>query len=116
MTGNRIEENVVYTVARKKLTREDYNEIIPLLEEAIRKFGKIGWYFEMQDFKGWTPEAAWKDISFDFSNKEHLKKVAMVGDKSWEKGITQIMKPFTTAEIKFFPLEEKSKAKAWIKA
>ena len=115
MTENRIEENVVYTVASQTLTKEDYNEILPLLEETIRKFGKIGWYFEMQDFKGWTPEAAWKDITFDFSNKEHLKKVAMVGNKSWEKAITQIMKPFTDAEIKFFDLEDKSTAQSWIR-
>ena len=116
MTENRIEENVVYTIATQKLTKEDYNEIIPLLEEAIRNFGKIGWYFEMQNFDGWTPEAAWKDMNFDFSNNENLKKVAMVGDKDWEKLITQIMKPFTQADIKYFDLEDKNKAKTWIKS
>ena len=116
MTENKIEENVVYTIAREQLTKKDYDEILPVLEEAIRKFGKIRWYFEMQNFKGWTPEAAWEDINFDFSNKEHLKKVAMVGDKEWEKGITKIMKPFTDADIKFFQLEEKSEANVWIKS
>lgn len=109
------EQNIVYSIAKEKLTDEDYERLIPLLQEKIRAFGKIRWYFEMEDFKGWTPGAMWKDLKFDFKNLENLEKIAMVGEQTWEKGLTDLMKPFTVAEIKFFEPEEKRDAKAWIK-
>ncbi|MDT0644674.1 STAS/SEC14 domain-containing protein [Zunongwangia sp. F363] len=108
------EQNIVYTTAEEKLTDEDYEKMIPFLQEKIREFGKIRWYFEMQDFDGWSLSAMWKDAKFDFENNENLQKVAMVGAEKWEKGLTQLMKPFADAEVKYFQLNEREAAKAWI--
>jgi hypothetical protein len=38
----------------------------------------------------------------------------MVGDKKWQELMTGLMKPFTPAAIKFFPLDEKERAKEWV--
>ncbi|WP_373056197.1 STAS/SEC14 domain-containing protein [Zunongwangia sp. H14] len=108
------EENIIYSTAEEKLTDEDYEKIIPYLEEKIRKFGEIRWYFEMRDFEGWTLSAMWKDAKFDFEKNENMKKIAMVGADKWQKGLTQLMKPFAEAEVKFFKLSETEAAKKWI--
>lgn len=108
------EQNIIYTVAEDKLTNEDYNRILPLLQEKIETFNKIRWYFEMKDFKGWTLSALWRDMKFDIKNVNHIEMVAMVGDKKWEKDLTQLMKPFTDADIRFFETEDREKAKLWI--
>lgn len=112
----RIEEkgNIVYSVAEKELTNEDYEKLIPLLQEKIKKYSMIRWYFEMNDFKGWSLSAAWKDLKFDARNEKNLEKIAMVGDKDWEEKLAKLMKPFTGADVKFFPLVEKDEAKSWI--
>lgn len=115
MTSIQADQNIIYTIAEGRLEDADYNRIIPLLQERIRTFGSIRWYFEMKDFQGWTFSALWKDLKFDFKNKDKLERVAMVGDKKWEKGLTQLMKPFSGAEIHFFETEERDKAKYWIK-
>ena len=115
MTSIQADQNVIYTIAEGELTDEDYDRIIPLLQEKVRSFGKIRWYFEMRDFEGWSLSAMWRDIKFDFSNEEHIEKVAMVGDKKWERELTQLMKPFTDAEIKFFKTEDRQEAQNWIK-
>lgn len=115
MTSIQADQSVIYTIAEGELTDEDYDRIIPLLQEKVRSFGKIRWYFEMRDFEGWSFSAMWRDIKFDFSNEEHIEKVAMVGDKKWEKQLTQLMKPFTDAEIEFFETEDRQKAQNWIK-
>jgi hypothetical protein len=109
------EENVVYTIAEEKLTDEDYNKIIPFLQEKIRSFGKIRWYFEMQDFEGWSLSAMWRDAKFDFESNENMEKIAMVGADEWEKALTQLMKPFAKADVRFFEINEKQTAKIWIK-
>ena len=107
-------ENVIYTVAEKELKDEDYERLIPLLQEKVRKFGMIRWYFEMRDFEGWSLSAMWKDFKFDVKNAENLEKIAMVGDKNWEDQLSKLMKPFTKADVKFFNLDQKEEAKAWI--
>ncbi|MGA9326964.1 MAG: STAS/SEC14 domain-containing protein, partial [Salegentibacter sp.] len=71
---------------------------------------------EMKNFHGWTPSAMWEDAKLDFEHKDNFEKIAMVGSEKWEDWLSQLMKPFTKAEIKFFKLEEKELAKAWIKS
>lgn len=115
MISIHLEHNIIYTVAEGKLTKEDYDRLIPLLEEKIESFGIIRWYFEMQDFEGWSLSAMWQDIKFDFKNREKLERIAMVGNKKWEKELTQLMKPFTGASIQYFDLTQKDEAKNWIK-
>ena len=39
----------------------------------------------------------------------------MVGEKKWQEWMTDLMKPFTKAEIKFFELVERNTALEWIK-
>lgn len=115
MISIHVEHNIVFTIADDKLTNEDYNRLIPLLQEKIRSFGTIRWYFEMKEFEGWSLSAMWRDLKFDFKNTEKLERIAMVGDKKWEKELTQLMKPFTGAAIKYFDLTAKDEAKNWIK-
>lgn len=107
--------NVLMTTAVNKLTQEDYNRFLPLAESVIEKHGKLRWYFEMEDFEGWTLEALWSDAKFDFKHRNDYEKIAMVGRKDWMDWLTQMMKPFTSAEIRFFELEEQEEARKWIK-
>ena len=115
MVSVQTSQNIIFTTAEKELTDEDYDRIIPVLQEKVRNFGKVRWYFEMHNFKGWSPSAIWRDLKFDFSNNDKMEKVAMVGDSKWEEGLTQLMKPFAKAEVKFFSLEEEDEAKRWIR-
>lgn len=105
---------VLYCIAKEKLHDEDYDKFVPFVDEKIKELGKVRLYFEMKDFEGWTPKAMWRDVKFGFKDKEHIEKAAMVGDKKWEKWLTELMKPFTKADIKFFRTEERETAKKWI--
>lgn len=107
--------NLIATRASGKLTREDYEKVLPALEKLEAKYSKIRWFFEMApDFDGWSIEAAAKDLKFDLSHAKQLEKVAMVGDKKWEEWLTKLMKPFTTAEVKFFESSKIEEAQIWI--
>ena len=115
MVSIHTERNIVYTIAEDKLDDEDYDRLIPLLQEKVRNFGKIRWYFEMKEFEGWSLSAMWRDMKFDFKNLENLERIAMVGEEKWEQELTLLMKPFTTATVKYFSLNEKEEAKNWIR-
>lgn len=107
-------DNIIYTVAVEKLEDEDYEKIVPLIQEKVKKFKMVRWYFEMRDFEGWSPGAMWKDIKVDFKNRNNFEKIAMVGSKEWEQKLSNLMKPFTDADIRFFDISESEEARKWI--
>ena len=106
--------NLIYTVAEKKVKEEDYKKLIPQLNLVLHKFKKIRWFFEMKNFSGWEPLALWEDLKFDVKHAKDFEKIAMVGEKKWQNWLSQLMKPFTSAEVKYFNENEKVKAVEWI--
>jgi hypothetical protein len=97
-----------------KLTHEDYMQFVPEFERLIKEHGKIRVLFEMADFHGWEYAALWDDIKLDMKHFAHIERLAMVGDKAWEKGMSVFCRPFTTAKIRYFDRAAKEEARAWI--
>lgn len=99
-----------------KLTQDDYRDLAPKLEGLLDKNGRTRVLVVLEDFQGWTPSAFWEYTKlgtrhiFDHS----LDRMAIVGDKVWEKGIAAFTKPFTRAEVRFFPLSKAEEAQNWL--
>src|SRR5579872_5530093 len=93
------------------LHKQDYTAFTPVVEDAIRRNGKVRMLVEMKDFHGWSVSALWEDIKFDVKHFLHFQRLAMVGDKAWEKGMAVFCKPFTSAEIRYFPFEREVEAR-----
>jgi hypothetical protein len=98
------------------LEKKDYEQFLPILEEKIRQQGKINLYWEMADFDGWDAAAAWKDFQFDIKHANDFNNVAMVGETGWQDFMTQLMKPFTGAEVQYFDRTQREEALAWAEA
>jgi hypothetical protein len=99
-----------------KLSKEDYEQFVPESERLIEKFGKIRILFEMQDFHGWDAGALWEDIKFDVKHFSDIERLAFVGDKVWEKGMSVFCKPFTTAQIRYFEPPQRQQAIEWLES
>ncbi len=108
--------NLISTVAVNKLDQADYEQLVPILKNKLNGKGKIRWYFAMEDFKGWTPGAAWEDFKFDIQHAGDFEKIAMVGEKEWQEWLTALMKPFTSAELRFFETKDEEEARRWIRS
>ncbi len=108
--------NLIKTIVSDKLTQEDYDKLIPILEQTLEDWPKLRWYFEMQDFKGWSMSAAFMDLGFDIRHANDLSKIAMVGEEQWQETLSKIMKPFTSAEVRYFSLADRAEALQWIQS
>jgi hypothetical protein len=109
------EGEVLIIKAVGKLSKEDYETFVPKVEQLIKHFGKIRILFVMKDFHGWDASALWQDIKFDIRHFKDIERLALVGDKKWEKGMSIFCKPFTTAKVKYFDSKETDKAQVWIR-
>ncbi len=97
-----------------KLSKADYESFVPEVERLIGRFGNIRVLVEMHDFHGWGAAALWEDIKFDARHFSDIDRLAMVGDKKWEKGMAAFCRPFTTAKIKYFDEADRQQAYDWI--
>ena len=97
-----------------KLSADDYETLEPGVDKLIESSGKIKILFIMHDFHGWDLGAVWEDIKFATRHCRDIEKVAMVGEKTWEKWMATICKPFTMSSIKYFDAGEDDAARQWL--
>ena len=97
-----------------KLSRADYEKFVPESESLIRKYGKIRILVTMHDFHGWDAGALWEDIKWNARHFDQIERLAIVGEKTWHKWMTGFCKPFTTAQVRYFTLDQLAAARAWM--
>jgi hypothetical protein len=97
-----------------KLAHEDYQHFVPEFERLVNKHGKIRVLFEMSRFHGWETKALWDDIRFDLKHFNDIERLAMVGEKKWQKWLAAFCVPFTTAAIRYFDHDQTDAARAWL--
>ena len=109
-----VETKTLEVKASGKLSADDYETLEPGVEKLIEASGKIKVLFIMHDFHGWDLGAVWEDIKFATKHCRDIDKVAMVGDKAWEKWMATICKPFTMSSIKYFDASQEQDAREWL--
>ena len=97
-----------------KLHDEDYKKFVPIVDAEIAKEGKVNFLAQLEDFHGWDLHALWDDVKFATTHCTKIKRIAMVGDRSWEKWMATVCKPFTMAKVRYFDTAEIEAAKAWL--
>jgi hypothetical protein len=60
-------------------------------------------------------KAMWDDVKFATTHCTKVDRIALVGDKKWEKWMASVCKPFTMATIKYFDAKDMDAAWAWVK-
>lgn len=106
--------NALKVIAHGKLSREDYDEWAPKFTDMLAHHGKLNVLMEMRDFEGWDAGGLWEDIKFDVKHYDDVNRIALVGDKTWQKFMAPVCKPFTSAEVRHFPTSQLGEAEEWI--
>lgn len=96
------------------LTKDDYIKTVPEFERLVQKHARISLLIVMKDFHGWDLAALWQDIKFDAKHFSDIKRIAMVGDKKWEKAMATVCVPFTGATVKYYDMPQLEQARMWI--
>jgi SpoIIAA-like len=97
-----------------KLHDEDYKTFVPVIDAAVAKGGKIRLLAQFHDFHGWDMHALWDDIKFSTTHCTAMERIALVGDKAWEKWMAKVCVPFSMAKIKYFEAAEIDAAWKWL--
>lgn len=98
-----------------KLTRSDYDEFVPKIDEAVERYGQIRLLLDFVGFEGLTMGALFEDTRFAFLHYNAIFRLAVVGDKRWEQVMTTLCKPFTNADVVYYDVSEIELARAWLR-
>ena len=110
--GNTNEE-LIATKVEGLLTTKDFQKIRPFFHNAASRKKKIGWYFEMDHFKGWEAQCFWEDLAANGHMKE-IEKVALIGKEEWNELITSVLKELSGSEVRSFDKSKKVVALKWL--
>ena len=84
------------------------------VDQAVAEQGKVRMLAVFHDFHGWDVKALWDDIKFSTTHCTKFDRIALVGDKAWEKWMATVCKPFTMAKLRYFDASEIDAARAWL--
>ncbi|NNJ25985.1 STAS/SEC14 domain-containing protein [Alienimonas chondri] len=108
-------ENVIEVTLTGKLAAADYEAFVPRIEPLLQQHDKVRMVVILDDFHGWSVGALWEDVKFDLKHFADIDRLAIVGDATWEKGMSVFCKPFTTAKVQYFDLSKVDAARAWVR-
>jgi hypothetical protein len=100
--------------ANGTLSKDDYSNLVPAVERLIHDHGRINILFSMDHFHGWSPGGLWEDMKFDVHHFGDIQRLALVGDKRWEKWMARFCRPFTSAKIRYFDRQHTDEARGWV--
>lgn len=98
-----------------KLHHEDYKSFVPAVEAVLAAQGKVRLFAQLEDFHGADLHAVWDDLKFGFKHYSDFDRIAMVGDRRWEKWMVQMSRPFTKAAVRYFDAFRVDDAWAWLR-
>ena len=109
------EENTYALRVSGKLDHEDYQKFLPELEDLIKDNEKVSLLIEFDDFHGMDLAAIKDDFNFGRKHNNDFEKIAIVGDKKWQKWMTLLSSPFLKGEMKYFERPDLQNAWDWLR-
>ena len=105
---------VMTLVAKGALTHEDYQQITPLIDEALANIKHPELYFliDASEMTGWELEAAWDDMKLGLKYGGKVEKIAILGHKKWQEMLISLANVFIHGQAKYF--EDKDEALNWL--
>ncbi len=91
----------------------DYKAFVPAIDAVVvhDRPRILAWF---HDFHGWDAHALWDDIKFSTTHCSKVDRIALVGEKTWEKWMAKVCKPFTLAAIRYFDAAQLEDAWKWL--
>lgn len=99
-----------------KLEKTDYEKLEPIAAAHIERHGPIGLLVRVSELDGWTPAGLWEDLKFDARHYKDVSRIALVARNESREWMATVSKPFTSAEVEFYPESEIDAARRWVKA
>jgi hypothetical protein len=94
------------------VTKADYEVLTPAVAAAVEEHGTVNLLLDITSFHTEKISAWGADLHFGHEYHHKIARMAIVGDKNWERHLASLSSPFFAQESKFF--ETDAEAWAWL--
>ena len=106
---------VVGYKVKGKLAKEDYAQLEPEIQALSEAYPSgVGVLLDLEEFAGEEVKAWLPDLKFGRRFHDKIARMAIVGDKRWERWLTAFVDPFYAKEGKYFHTDETGAAWEWV--
>lgn len=97
-----------------KLTHDDYEEFIPIFEQAISNIEEVNVKIlvDIKELESWDLEAFWDDLKFGIEHDKDFSHIAVLGNSKFQEFGLKFASLFTNAIMKYFYNE--NDAREWL--
>lgn len=107
-------DGVLHVLVDGLLTTDDYTRFVPRFEQFARPANRI--LIELgPNFAGWSFGGLWRDVKFNVDHLRQFDRIAIIGNKRWEKWGTDASALLIPSEMRFFERAAASDAIAWLR-
>jgi hypothetical protein len=108
------DQNLLTLTLDGAVSRADYEQVVPVLEQKIARYGKVNACLEVRRFDGLSLQALWQDLKQDVKHYRDFNRVAVVSaDNTLIKSAVALAGGLVPASFRHFPLEQLAVAEAW---
>lgn len=108
------DQNLLSLSMAGKLTKADYEHVIPTLDAKVQRWGKVNVYLEVGDLDTMTLPALWEEIKQDAKHLADFNRAAVVSQgNALLKAAASAASTITPAEVKHFTPDQKADALRW---
>ena len=93
-----------------RLSLHDLRQMASDLERLTAAHPSVRLLLELEGFRGWGVESVPLELRLDAQFGEQVELIAVVGQASWQRRMTDVMKTLVRAEVRFF---DESAQHAW---
>lgn len=94
------------------VSKADYEVLTPAVAAAADQHGTVRLLLDLTDFH-WEKISAWgADLHFGHEYHDKIDRMAIVGNRKWEKHLASICSPFYAKNSKYF--EDDDDAWTWL--
>ena len=102
-----------YTISGD-VTGSDYETLVPAIAAAIGEHGSVCLLLDLTGFH-WEKVSAWgADLHFGKQFHDKIDKMAIVGNKNWQRHLASLSSPFYAKQAQFFETDDD--AWTWLEA
>jgi hypothetical protein len=87
---------------------------VPAPEPALAAGGKVRPLIVSDDFHGWDLHAAWDDFKVGMTHYVASERISVVSDNRLEVVIATVLRPFTSATVRYFDKIAMDTARVWL--
>lgn len=110
------EGNILGLRLQGRLEKEDYDRILPMIENLIKEHGRLRLLLELKELRGITPAALWEGLKFDVRHVNDIERLAIVGEPGWKEWLATLSNPLVSGQTRFFEPAQLRAAWTWLKA